>query len=65
MPAEPGASEGNLGQKLSSGATAAAGVLSSIGKDDAYPTYGNSDVVSPNGYFTGATEVEIGEAQLV
>ena len=64
-PAEPGASEGNLGQKLSSGATAAAGVLSSIGKDDAYPTYGNSDVVSPNGYFTGATEVEIGEAQLV
>ena len=53
-----------LGQKLSSGATAAAGVLSSIGKDDAYPTYGNSDVVSPNGYFTGATDVDIGNAKL-
>jgi hypothetical protein len=64
-PADPGASEENLGQKLTSGATAAAGVKSSIGKDDAYPTYGNSDDVSPNGYFTGATEVEIGEAQLV
>ena len=63
-PAEPGASEGNLGQKLSSGATAAAGVLSSIGKDDAYPTYGNSDAVSPNGYFTGATNVDIGNAKL-
>lgn len=54
-----------LGQKLSSGATAAAGVKSSIGKDDAYPTYGNSDEVSPNGYFTGATEADIGDAQLV
>lgn len=64
-PVNPGTSEGNLGQKLSSGATAAAGVLSSIGKDDAYPTYGNSDVVSPNGYFTGATEADIGNAQLV
>lgn len=53
-----------LGQKLSSGATAAVGVLSSIGKDDAYPTYGNSDVVSPNGYFTGATDVDIGNAKL-
>ena len=53
-----------LGQKLSSGATAAAGVLSSIGKDDAYPTYGNSDAVSPNGYFTGATNVDIGNAKL-
>lgn len=53
-----------LGQKLSSGATAAAGVLSSIGKDDAYPTYGNSDVVSPNGYFTSATDVDIGNAKL-
>ena len=64
-PTTPGTSTGELGQKLPSGATAAAGVLSSIGKDDAYPTYGNSDAVSPNGYFTGATEVEIGEAQLV
>ena len=54
-----------LGQKLSSGATAAAGVKSSIGKNDAYPTYGNSDEVSPNGYFTGATEADIGDAQLV
>lgn len=54
-----------LGQKLPSGATAAAGVKSSIGKDDAYPTYGNSDKVSPNGYFTGATEADIGDAQLV
>lgn len=63
-PTDPGDSEG-LGQKLSSGATAAAGVKSSIGKDDAYPTYGNSDVVSNNGYFTGATDVEIGDAQLV
>lgn len=53
-----------LGQKLSSGATAAAGVLDSIGKDDAYPTYGNSDVVSNNGYFTGATDVDIGNARL-
>lgn len=53
-----------LGQKLSSGATAAAGVLSSIGKDDAYPTYGNSDTVSSNGYFTGATDVDIGNAKL-
>ena len=32
-PADPGASEENLGQKLTSGATAAAGVKSSIGKD--------------------------------
>ena len=64
-PTTPGTSTGELGQKLPSGATAAAGVKSSIGKDDAYPTYGNSDDVSPNGYFTGATEVEIGEAQLV
>ena len=63
-PADPGASEENLGQKLTSGATAAAGVLSSIGKDDAYPTYGNSDAVSPNGYFTGATNVDIGNAKL-
>lgn len=53
-----------LGQKLSSGATAAAGVKSSIGKDDAYPTYGNSDVVSNNGYYTGATDVDIGTATL-
>ena len=35
-----------------------------IGKDDAYPTYGNSDVVSNNGYFTGATDADIGTAQL-
>ena len=63
-PADPGASEENLGQKLTSGATAAAGVKSSIGKDDAYPTYGNSDAVSPNGYFTGATNVDIGNAKL-
>lgn len=54
-----------LGQKLSSGATAAAGVKEQIGKDDAYPTYGNSDVVSNNGYFTGATNTDIGNAQLV
>lgn len=60
----PGTSDGGLGQKLSSGATAAAGVLESIKKDDAYPTYGNSDVVSNNGYFTGATNVEIGNASL-
>lgn len=53
-----------LGQKLSSGATAAAGVKSSIGKDDAYPTYGNSDVVSNNGYYTGATNVDVGTARL-
>ena len=64
-PTTPGTSTGELGQKLPSGATAAAGVLSSIGKDDAYPTYGNSDEVSPNGYFTGATEADIGDAQLV
>lgn len=63
-PTDPGTSEGGLGQKLSSGATAAAGVLESIGKDDAYPTYGNSDVVSNNGYFTGATDVDIGNARL-
>lgn len=62
-PTEPGESD-DLGQKLPSGATAAAGVLSSIGKDDAYPTYGNSDVVSPNGYFTGATDVNIGNSKL-
>lgn len=54
-----------LGQKLSSGATAAAGVKSTVGKNDAYPTYGNSDVVSNNGYFTGATNVDIGNAKLV
>lgn len=61
---EPTTPSGELGQKLPSGATAAAGVLSSIGKDDAYPTYGNSDVVSNNGYFTGATDVDIGNASL-
>lgn len=54
-----------LGQKLPSGATAAAGVKSTVGKNDAYPTYGNSDVVSNNGYFTGATNVDIGNAKLV
>lgn len=54
-----------LGQKLPSGATAAAGVKEQIGKNDAYPTYGNSDVVSNNGYFTGAPNVDIGNAQLV
>lgn len=53
-----------LGQKLSSGATAAAGVASGIGKKDDYPTYGNSDVVSNNGYYTGATDVDIGTATL-
>ena len=63
-PTDPGASEGGLGQKLSSGATAAAGVLDSIEKDDAYPTYGSSDVVSNNGYYTGATDAEIGNASL-
>lgn len=61
---EPTNPSGEMGQKLSSGATAAAGVLDSIGKDDAYPTYGNSDVVSNNGYFTGATNAEIGNASL-
>lgn len=61
---EPTNPSGELGQKLPSGATAAAGVKSSIGKDDAYPTYGNSDVVSNNGYFTGAANVEIGNASL-
>lgn len=61
---EPANPSGELGRKLPSGATAAAGVLSSIGKDDAYPTYGNSDVVSNNGYFTGATNVDIGNASL-
>lgn len=64
-PAEPTTPTTGLGQKLSSGATAAAGVLDSIGKDDAYPTYGNSDVVSNNGYFTGAPNTDIGNAQLV
>ena len=63
-PTDPGASESGLGQKLSSGATAAAGVLDSIGKDDAYPTYGNSDVVSNNGYYTGADNTDIGNASL-
>lgn len=53
-----------LGQKLPSGATAAAGVASGIGKKDDYPTYGNSDVVSNNGYYTGATDVDIGTATL-
>lgn len=67
MPADPDdpfAPAGGYGQKLSSGATAAAGVKTTIGKDDAYPTYGNSDVVSNNGYFTGATNADIGTAQL-
>lgn len=53
-----------LGQKLSSGATAAAGVASGIGKKDDYPTYGNSDIVSNNGYYTGATNVDVGTARL-
>ncbi|MGN8968689.1 S-layer homology domain-containing protein [Intestinimonas sp. HCP28S3_D6] len=64
-PTQPSGSTGSgLGQKLPSGATAAAGVKSSIGKSDAYPTYGNSDVVSNNGYFTGATNTDIGNAHL-
>lgn len=54
-----------LGQKLPSGATAAAGVKEQIGKDDAYPTYGSSDVVSNNGYFIGAPSTDIGNAELV
>lgn len=63
--ADPGTTSTELGQKLPSGATAAAGVKSSIGKDDAYPTYGPSDVVSSNGYYSGATDVDIGDAVLV
>ena len=63
--AAPGTTSTELGQKLPSGATAAAGVKSSIGKDDAYPTYGPSDVVSSNGYYSGATDVDIGDAVLV
>lgn len=63
-PDDPFVPAGGYGQKLSSGATAAAGVKTTIGKDDAYPTYGNSDVVSNNGYFTGATDADIGTAQL-
>lgn len=64
-PTDPPEPSGELGQKLPSGATAAAGVKEQIGKDDAYPTYGNSDVVSNNGYFTGAPNTDIGNAQLV
>lgn len=64
-PTESTKPSGELGQKLSSGATAAAGVKEQIGKDDAYPTYGHSDVVSNNGYFTGAPNTDIGDAQLV
>ena len=63
-PDDPFAPAGGYGQKLSSGATAAAGVKTTIGKDDAYPTYGNSDVVSNNGYFTGATDADISTSQL-
>lgn len=63
-PTEPTEPTGELGQKLSNGATAAAGVKSGIRKNDAYPTYGNSDIVSPNGYYTGATDVNIGNAEL-
>lgn len=36
----------------------------SLVKKDDYPTYGNSDVVSNNGYYTGATDVDIGTATL-
>lgn len=61
---DPETSNTELGQKLPSGATAAAGVASGIGKKDDYPTYGNSDVVSNNGYYTGATDVDIGMARL-
>lgn len=64
-PTDPPKPSGELGQKLPSGATAAAGVKEQIGKNDAYPTYGNSDVVSNNGYFTGAPNTDIGNAQLV
>lgn len=63
-PDDPFAPAGGYGQKLPSGATAAAGVKTTISKNDAYPTYGNSDVVSNNGYFTGATDADIGAAQL-
>lgn len=63
-PTDPPEPSGELGQKLPSGATAAAGVKEQIGKNDAYPTYGNSDVVSNNGYFTGATNADIGNAKL-
>lgn len=62
---DPGTTSTELGQKLPSGATAAAGVKSSIGKDDEYPTYGPSDVVSSNGYYSGAIDVNIGDAVLV
>lgn len=61
---DPGTTSTELGQKLPSGATAAAGVASGIGKKDDYPTYGNSDVVSNNGYYTGATDVDVGTARL-
>lgn len=64
-PTDPTKPSEELGQKLPGGATAAAGVKEQIGKDDAYPTYGSSDVVSNNGYFTGAPSTDIGNARLV
>ena len=54
------------GSKDADGHTTAASVNSvkDRGKSDAYPTTGNSDKVSVNGYYTGST-VDVGDAVLV
>lgn len=57
---------GAVGQKDANGYTTAASVNSvqNRNKSDAYPTKGNSDTVSVNGYYTGST-VDVGDSVLV
>ena len=54
------------GDKDANGYTTAASVnnVKNRNKSDAYPTKGNSDTVSVNGYYTGST-VDVGDAVLV
>jgi len=52
------------GNRDFNGYTLAAGVRTSVGKNDTYKTKGHSDSPSRNGYFTKA-DLDIGKAQLV
>lgn len=61
-----GTQTGAVGDKDANGYTTAASVNSvkNRNKSDAYPTKGNSDTVSVNGYYTGST-VDVGDSVLV
>lgn len=65
-PSETTPPTSETGSKDAAGHTTAASVngVKDRGKSDKYPTTGNSDKVSVNGYYTGST-VDVGDAVLV